>query len=198
MDSLPPLYNRHCINSAPPTLPPLSWTKIVWHRHHLPRFALILWMAFWERLPTLDKLFQWGIVENNTCLLCESHQEDQGHLFFSCSYSKQVWLSILTTLNCRTFTFSWEQIQDWILNSRWSSTFQKDLVFLALSIVVYSIWRERNQRFHKRIKKNIQTTTNETLQNIRLCVYSWRKVRKSHTNWEIALNLSLPMKIFSP
>lgn len=92
--------------------PSLSWTKIVWSRCILPRFAFILWIAFWERLPTLQKLAQWGIVDDDLCHLCHEQQESHSHLFFHCSYSRRVWIAITQQLNCRTIELNWDRLQD--------------------------------------------------------------------------------------
>lgn len=78
-------FHNFTISSATTALVPaqvaVPWAKIVWSKRHLPRFALILWMAVWERLPTLEKLAQWGIVDTNRCLLCRLEPENLNHLF---------------------------------------------------------------------------------------------------------------------
>lgn len=76
-------------NTIPPPSP-VPWAKVVWSRNLLPRYVFILWIAFWERLLTLQKLAQWGIVDSNLCHLCHRHMESQAHLFFHCSYSRKV------------------------------------------------------------------------------------------------------------
>lgn len=40
-----------------PSLPLVDWEKFVWCNHFLPRYAIILWLACWTRMNTLDKLF---------------------------------------------------------------------------------------------------------------------------------------------
>lgn len=36
--------------------PVVTWYKIVWFRHHLPRFAIILWLTCWKRISTQIKI----------------------------------------------------------------------------------------------------------------------------------------------
>lgn len=176
--------------------PNLDWFMVVWSRYHLPRFAFIIWVTFWKRLPTLVKLSQWGIASSDLCLLCQSQPETQDHLFFQCPFSKSVWKSTLIKLSCKTLVTSWDSISDWLLNTHWYSKFQKDLLTVGLSVVVYHIWRERNQRSHLSQRKNERTITGEVPQSIRLTAISWRKIKKTQLNWEIALNLGLPSFIF--
>lgn len=176
---------------------PVPWANVVWSRNHLSRFAFILWIAFWERLPTLQKLSQWGIADSNLCHLCHRHIESQAHLFFHCSFSRKVWMSTTNKLNCRTIEFQWDSLLGWLLNYNWCSNFQKDLVYLSLAITVYHLWKERNQRFHTNTTRSEDFILGEVLQSIRLAVSSWRKVRKTHNNWDIALNLGLHISIFN-
>lgn len=96
---------------------------------------------------------------------------------------QSLWLATLSKLNCQNFTYSWDLIQDWLLSTHGSFKFKKKkLIFHGHSIVVYTIWRERNKSF--------QSITNEVLQNIRFNAFSWNKIRKSHTNWIITVNLA--------
>lgn len=180
-----------------PTQSALPWTKIVWSRRHLPRFAVILWMAFRQRLPTLDKLYHWGIADNNNCLLCGLLRENTYHLFFSCPFSRSVWSATLSKIQCQTITFFWNLIPDWLLTTHWNSNFQKELIFQAVATTVYCLWKERNNRFHTSIKRNPDTITCEILQCLRYCVTSWKNIRKTHKNWSIAVTLGIPMCIFT-
>lgn len=47
---------KSVISEKTPPSPQVPWSKIVWSRYHLPRYAFILWIAFWKMLLTLQKL----------------------------------------------------------------------------------------------------------------------------------------------
>lgn len=174
----------------------VPWTKIVWGGFHLSRYAIILWCAFWKRLPTLQKLANWGVVDSARCKFCNAQSETQEHLFFNCPFSYNVWTVVLGKANNPSFAFFLDSIQDWILATHWSSNFQKNLVCFVLSTTVYCIWKERNQRIHTNLQRDSHTIASEILQNIRMSASSWRKIRKTQKNWQIAVSLGIPMTIF--
>lgn len=69
------------------------------------------------------------------------------HLFFSCSYSSQIWLSLTSGIvNSRNIS-SWSSITPLLLDSSQSylQVFTLRYVFQAS---IHSLWRERNSRRH--------------------------------------------------
>lgn len=71
---------------------------------------------------------------------------------------------------------------DWLTDPsgrNWSSRIHKDLLSFELSAAVYGIWREKNQRFHQKIAKDQQSTTNEVIQNIRYNASTWQDIRRT-------------------
>uniref|UniRef100_A0A1J3GN53 Reverse transcriptase zinc-binding domain-containing protein n=1 Tax=Noccaea caerulescens TaxID=107243 RepID=A0A1J3GN53_NOCCA len=52
-----------------------------------------MWLVFLGRLPTKDRLRRWGMNVPEVCVLCSSHQESHGHLFFSCSFTKEIYMA---------------------------------------------------------------------------------------------------------
>ena len=47
-----------------------------------------------DRCPTKNRMVDWGIDTDPTCILCNSYLESRDHLFYACSYSWEVWHSI--------------------------------------------------------------------------------------------------------
>ncbi|GAA0155658.1 hypothetical protein LIER_13342 [Lithospermum erythrorhizon] len=64
------------------------WHKLVWFKGNVPKFGFTAWLLCKRRLPTRDRLQAWGIVDDNSCVLC-GEQEDIHHLFFSCQFSSR-------------------------------------------------------------------------------------------------------------
>ena len=73
----------------------VSWHRLLWSNFAIPRHAVITWMALLNRLPTFDKMVSWGLNVSGTCRLCQQAMETRDHLFFGCSYSREVWKAIL-------------------------------------------------------------------------------------------------------
>lgn len=77
------------------------YERIVWRSRIIPKHSFILWLVLSRKLLTLDRLVGWGIeVVQTECILCTEEEESLAHLFFSCSFSREVlgaichWLGI--------------------------------------------------------------------------------------------------------
>lgn len=62
------------------TKPDVSWYSQVWFSGSIPKNSFIMWICCWDRMPTLSRLRNWGIVEDDTCPLCENYCESRDHL----------------------------------------------------------------------------------------------------------------------
>ena len=67
------------------------WHNAVWFKYATPKYSFILWTALKGRLPTGDRMRQWGGNVNISCVLCNEPLETLEHLFFDCVYSAQIW-----------------------------------------------------------------------------------------------------------
>ena len=74
------------------------WSKAVWFLGGIPRHNFHTWLLVLDRIPTRDRLISWGINVDANCLLCNSMPESRNHLFFSCSFSFQLWSKVASRL----------------------------------------------------------------------------------------------------
>lgn len=44
--------------------------ELLWYKHHVPRFSFVMWTALLNKLPTADRIRNWGLNMNKVCLLC--------------------------------------------------------------------------------------------------------------------------------
>ena len=70
-----------------------------------PKIGFI-WLAIKGRLGTQDRLHLDS--HNLKCLLCNRCMETHEHLFFQCSFSRQVWDFISLKCNIKPTVLSWE------------------------------------------------------------------------------------------
>lgn len=126
----------------------VEWKEYVWWKRHITRYAFISWLAFWGRLPTLDRLTQWGVVQEGKCYLCRNQSETNEHLFFTCSYARKVWRDVMTFCGYKAAPDQWMRRGEWMRNrpKPWRSTLQKEIFLLGMSVMIYMVWRERNAR----------------------------------------------------
>lgn len=103
-----------------------------------------------HRLPTRDRLLQWGLNVPSNCVLCNTGIETTNqHLFFHCTYAAEIWSRfcgrmipappsdlLVTVPLCQS-------LQD--------SAYSDAVVFLELilQVIVYNLWRERNSRIFR-------------------------------------------------
>lgn len=75
--------------------------------------------------------------------------ETREHLFFSCSFSQQVWSSVASKIKAPT-NCSWDILVQWgsgLKRKSLSNLIEK----LSWQASIYNIWRERNQKVHSNV-----------------------------------------------
>ncbi|KAJ9536541.1 hypothetical protein OSB04_un000293 [Centaurea solstitialis] len=129
----------------------LLWTKFVWFKGHIPKLSFCMWVACYGRLPTQDRVGSW-LPENHalSCPLCGTCADSHDHLFFTCSYSRQVWRCLKRMVNLHGFPEVWSTILEQLVENRGPRSLSQRL---ALSGAVYFIWRERNRRLFQHQKQ---------------------------------------------
>ena len=145
---------------------PVPWKHIVWFSGNLPKASFILWLAVKRRLGTQDRLHP--LQPGTTCLMCNLQLETHDHLFFECPYSQQLWHTISLRGTFFTPSIPWGQLIPW-LSSNWKgNSLQMKTNLLFLSITVYHLWRERNNRFHVHTSTSVQDLGSLIVQDVRL------------------------------
>lgn len=128
------------------TLPEVPWHRAVWFKERIPKHSFIYWVLMRDRLPTKDRMRNWGLNVNPECPLCNTALESTSHLFFECEYSTAVWLAFFNhpTLNPpRDMSNAMVWAQQVTVSSK-----ARSICLLILQAAVYFIWRERNARLH--------------------------------------------------
>ncbi|KAL0291968.1 UNVERIFIED_CONTAM: hypothetical protein Sangu_3259000 [Sesamum angustifolium] len=97
-----------------PTTPRVHWHGLIQGKFKIPRHGFILWLAFLERLSTMDK--PWVPRAADACVLCDGQFiETHDHLFFKCWFSKRC----LTILKNKV-KFQWPYLE-WKQGTTWAS-----------------------------------------------------------------------------
>ena len=73
--------------------------KNVWCSDGLPKIYFFCWLFTHQKILTADNLKKRGIKGLSRCILCKRAEETQNHLFLECSFSNEVWCSVLNELN---------------------------------------------------------------------------------------------------
>lgn len=78
------------------------WKDVVWYPQCIPRHAFLVWLLIRHCLKTHDRLQAWDVSKKRThfsCVFCSLQPDSHDHLFFECSYSRQVWSKVCVFAN---------------------------------------------------------------------------------------------------
>ena len=122
---------------------PKAWNVSLWHSFHIPACSFISWLAFRKRLLTKERMRDLFMNVDQKCVLCNCNDEDTEHLFLGCPYS------YLLLRECPfSVVFNWNSWMRGIFFHDNLTQFEKDIGFLYINVVIYLVWRERNDRLH--------------------------------------------------
>lgn len=112
-----------------------------------PHFVAFCWLAWLQKVLTIDVLQRHNHTIVNGCLLCLWDTEDFHHLFIHCIFSTLVWNAIF-----RRFGITW--VMPWIVRTikdlfdQWKFGYcsykGKILWMMTLMAVFWTIWIERH------------------------------------------------------
>ncbi|XP_048622950.1 uncharacterized protein LOC125592018 [Brassica napus] len=129
--------------------PVITWSNLIWFKEAVPRFSFVSWMSILARLPTRDMLISWGMTVPASCPLCSTGLESHAHLFFSCNFSSAVW-SHFSGWMFSAPPVSFDSVRAIIDQPQVTSCSGAAAVIkLLMQVIVYSLWRERNQRIFR-------------------------------------------------
>ena len=87
-----------------------------------------------------------GVVDNDTCVLCQSGQDSISHFFFPCQYSSYLWSLSKLKLGLTGAIGTLHEEAILIQKKFRGKTKSYALARLAIAAVVWHIWKKRNMR----------------------------------------------------
>ncbi|XP_056863967.1 uncharacterized protein LOC130511130 [Raphanus sativus] len=126
-----------------------QWHKEVWFKYTTPKYSFILWLAMKGRMTTGDRMRNWngGANINVSCVLCNEPLETVEHLFFECSYSAEIWETLMKGVLLDKTTVKWEELMR-IMRDSSNGKMKQFIIKYVFQTSLYMIWRERNRRRH--------------------------------------------------
>ena len=174
--------------------PQVDWHKLVWYPQNIPRASFILWLAIRKRLGTQDRLPN---ISNPSCLLCGTQMDNHDHLFFACPISWKIWTAIISKCNTHWQPLSWTDAIHYMAFQWKKNSLTNILRKLALSVSVYTIWAERNDRYHTNSWRDTESIIRQIKDTIRCRITSFRRVKDCPTNRNLQSVWAIPDSIFS-
>lgn len=125
----------------------LYGADLIWKSWAPLKVKMFLWLAFLRRHWTADRRIRHGLQARRTCLLCDQEDESMEHILIRCSYSQQIWWTILQRLGLGALPPGEGSLQDWWLRLRAQLPGGKRKGFDTLfALVTWQLWKERNAR----------------------------------------------------
>ena len=91
-----------------------AWTCLMFNNPARPKAYFIMWIMMNQKLATVDRLTQWGIVVDKRCVLCKNTEESIEHLFLQCQFARKLWERLLRWIDQQiTVPLAWEQFLQW-------------------------------------------------------------------------------------
>ncbi|WVZ63220.1 hypothetical protein U9M48_012865 [Paspalum notatum var. saurae] len=88
-----------------------SGWKRIWKGWAPLKCKFFLWLAKNNRCWTVDRLAKRGLPHLSACPFCDQAEETIQHILVGCAFSRQIWTSILCTLNFASLAPSAEDIR---------------------------------------------------------------------------------------
>lgn len=142
----------------------VPWSKVIWFFGGIPKHKFLAWLFTLNRCPTRDRIMDWGLQTNPSCLLCVAENESRDHMFFDWTYAWSIWEVIARKVNLPPQR-RWEDS----LIALQSLIGSKALQLLAWQATINCLWTERNLRLHRNDFKSadsIISTINDMIKNM--------------------------------
>ena len=103
----------------------------------------------------MDRLAQWGIEVEKTCVLCKNDEETAEHLFLQCSVARTIWGGLFSWIGKQTdVPMIWEQFVQWCIIHGKGKRAEAQLCKIILAECIYGLWMERSSRIFEHKSRN--------------------------------------------
>jgi hypothetical protein len=144
--------------------------KCIWRTKAPRRACFFVWTAAWQKILTCENLRKRGYSITSWCCMCCCNGETVEHLLLHCHVAGALWNWIF-----KAFGIYWVMsgtVAD-LLHSRWNGLgrHSSDIWNFAPACLMWTIWKERNQRTFEDISK----TDNQILGGFIQTLFDWSK-----------------------
>ncbi|XP_071739002.1 uncharacterized protein [Rutidosis leptorrhynchoides] len=148
--------------------PKIDWYHVVWYPQITPKHAFISWLVVQNRLSTQDRLKKWYPNEQFECSFCGNQEDSHSHLFFRCDFTSQVWNKVKRMLVYKGLNNGLLHIVQDMAKYTAIKDIRNILNKVAIGVVVYYIWMERNRRIFRKVKKSVNEVSDDVKDFIRV------------------------------
>ncbi|XP_019258106.1 PREDICTED: uncharacterized protein LOC109236386 [Nicotiana attenuata] len=117
----------------------VNWSRMLCNNRSSPKWKFILYLAVQGKLYTKDRLIGWGMQVSPECPLSEHEMENHSHIFFTCSFSEDIWIRLLKWMAINREPTSWDEEIKWAAEQVKGNGFKTMLYRLCMIGAVYHI-----------------------------------------------------------
>ncbi|GJW36620.1 putative reverse transcriptase domain-containing protein [Tanacetum coccineum] len=179
----------------------VSWWKVVWFSHNIPRHSFHMWLVMRNSLKTHDRIRQWDVGPNVDiislrCKFCDSQPDTHAHLFFECRYSARVWMMIRSLAGMDTIPPILQNIIAYLQPMAHQRNIRSVIGRLLVAAASYCIWMERNCRTFKNVRRTPEEVRDSIITIVRLKLLTCRFKNTTMVNellarWKMPRNFRL-------
>ncbi|GKE65844.1 RNA-directed DNA polymerase, eukaryota, reverse transcriptase zinc-binding domain protein, partial [Tanacetum coccineum] len=140
---------------------------MIWYTQCIPKHAIVLWMAFQEKLLNQDRIMKWRPKEKLKCALCGKCNDSHGHLFFQCSFSAEIWEELQLMMNWKSPQY-WKDIANDFAKMKHHNNIWSIVRRFVHGAAVYYVWQERNRRVFGNEKRTAKELYKEIVETVKM------------------------------
>lgn len=107
-------------------------------------------------------LQKFGIITDGVCMFFEK-PESVNHVFFECVYTGRIWRLVLRCLKIHHDLEGWDKKLDCIQANTRGKSARVKVLKCATAEALYMLWRQRNEKTFKRIKRQTGVSGNRSV-----------------------------------
>jgi hypothetical protein len=116
----------------------------IWNAKIPLKVQVFLWMAWHDRIQTVQQLRKRNWVKAQVCKFCEQ-EESVNHLLFQCPIAVAVWCWVRDSLGWHGCPFSISSFESLLANNRGGVGGSGNLFWWLMAAVGWALWKSRNE-----------------------------------------------------
>ena len=159
-----------------------AWLPFVWNKFRIAKHSFNAWLIMKGRLLTKDRMTDFHLTVDPTCMLCGREFETHQHLFCDCNFSRDI-----LNESPGVISSDWRDMCEGRMTTSTLDVCRTNIVYLYVAAAFYYIWKERNFRMHnhgqynpanylicqvkEEVRHKLSTSTTKALRNDATLLY---------------------------
>ena len=130
-----------------------------------------------------------------TCYNCQMEMETRDHIFFGCSYAKDIWKQVLQLCGLSREVKIWSEELAWAIQRIKGKVLISMVLKMAWKAFIYFVWCEMNKRMHNGLSETTQQLLNKIKNVVCIKLDGLTKIARDDINRLICSNWGLSVEM---